>query len=428
MFFTKSKVPNLLDDLEQQEVVLRTADEDLIQKMKLILLTEYDLKVLKTLYPIIEKNMAMLVKNFYDRIMMVPELDQMIQEHSSVERLKSVLFPHLLELFSGVIDEEFVNKRLEVAKVHYKIGLKPAWYLAAFQGLQRSLIDIMAENVSNHEEWPVFIRSITKILSIEQQLVLEAYEQEMMKGIEESFEEGRHDIQRSVLSVSDQLVGSAQEADVLIETLVNSSDEVRSISTVGHEQAVETKEVGVEGQETLKQLLQKVSSIAKRIEKMNNIVKNVEESSNQITGVVKIVQDIAEQTNLLALNSAIEAARAGEHGRGFAVVADEVRNLADQTKNSIASINELVESSNSYTKELIGSLTDITKDVEESNETSRMTYEDFEKIIKAMDSNLETNIHIQKQVENQNNALHEIENVMQMIIESADHLQRIVEE
>lgn len=427
MFFTKRREPTLLDKVDNQDVMLRTTDEELIQKLDLISITEYDLKVLKTLYPIVEENMSTLVANFYDTILTIPELEQIINKYSSVERLKTVLFPHLLELFSGIIDEEFVEKRLQVAKIHYKINLKPAWYLAAFQGIQHSLLNIVYENIPDSEESAIFIRSITRILNIEQQLVLEAYQQEIKLGMEESFREGREEIQQRVMSVSDTLVSSSGEADALIETLVDSSEEVNSISSVGHKQAVETKEVGIEGQQSLKELLEKVTVIAQHIENMNKIVKNVEHSSNQITSVVKIVQEIAEQTNLLALNSAIEAARAGEHGRGFAVVADEVRNLADQTKNSISTINELVQASNKYTGELIQSLVVVTDDIEESNQTSRTTYEDFEKIICAMDNNLETNIHIQEQVENQNNALYEIENVMQMVITSAEKLNEVVE-
>jgi methyl-accepting chemotaxis protein len=44
------------------------------------------------------------------------------------------------------------------------------------------------------------------------------------------------------------------------------------------------------------------------------------------------------------LNASIEAARAGEHGRGFAVVANEVKKLAEQTKQSVSTIVNLIQS------------------------------------------------------------------------------------
>lgn len=64
-------------------------------------------------------------------------------------------------------------------------------------------------------------------------------------------------------------------------------------------------------------------------------------SVNSIKDLTDEILSIASQTNLLALNASIEAARAGEAGKGFAVVADEIRQLADNSKNTANSIQEI---------------------------------------------------------------------------------------
>lgn len=64
-------------------------------------------------------------------------------------------------------------------------------------------------------------------------------------------------------------------------------------------------------------------------------------SVNAIQNLTQEILSIASQTNLLALNASIEAARAGEAGKGFAVVADEIRQLADNSRNTASSIQQI---------------------------------------------------------------------------------------
>ena len=86
------------------------------------------------------------------------------------------------------------------------------------------------------------------------------------------------------------------------------------------------------------------STVHDTLSVLNNAIKD-SSSVEQVNGLTEEILSISSQTNLLALNASIEAARAGEAGKGFAVVADEIRQLADssrETANSIQEINGIV--------------------------------------------------------------------------------------
>ena len=91
-------------------------------------------------------------------------------------------------------------------------------------------------------------------------------------------------------------------------------------------------------------------SIRHAIAEIDGLVTAVEESGGELSGletamsrvaqVTSEIRQVARQTNMLALNATIEAARAGEMGKGFAVVASEVKNLARQTAEATARIDQ----------------------------------------------------------------------------------------
>lgn len=79
-------------------------------------------------------------------------------------------------------------------------------------------------------------------------------------------------------------------------------------------------------------------AIGEAIEKLKNLTK--------INELAAEILSIAGKTNLLSLNASIEAARAGEAGKGFAVVAGSIAELAETSKSTASSIQDICGEAN----------------------------------------------------------------------------------
>ncbi len=135
-------------------------------------------------------------------------------------------------------------------------------------------------------------------------------------------------------SIQEQLTQTEYIQDI-IEKVNSLSESMQNEIAVGHKNIQE----GMQNMDSLTESAEYVQQINT---KLNDEMTSLVDSANQALDIIHIIQDIATQTNLLALNASIEAARAGEAGRGFAVVASEITSLAQQTTNSAANIQELL--------------------------------------------------------------------------------------
>ena len=104
----------------------------------------------------------------------------------------------------------------------------------------------------------------------------------------------------------------------------------------------ELVEISVSNEQALNKLMGMSEEVEQSTHKTREVTDKLLTESGEIGKTLDIINEIAESINLLALNASIEAARAGEAGRGFAVVAQEVGHLAENTKESLKNVNDVV--------------------------------------------------------------------------------------
>ncbi len=187
-------------------------------------------------------------------------------------------------------------------------------------------------------------------------------------------------INTMVKSLNTVLLDVSESAEHLAAATNEISDSSNQISDGAQNQAAQFEEISSSVQNTAhgSESANKVTSEAaknakdagKRMDDAMLAMSKIQSSSKKISESINIITDIAKQTNLLALNAAVEAARAGVHGKGFAVVAAEVKKLAEKTSQAAREIIDTIEQS--------------IKDVDNGANISKEASENIKKIVHAI--------------------------------------------
>ncbi|GGK31087.1 heme-based aerotactic transducer HemAT [Caldalkalibacillus thermarum] len=422
--YLQSPLFSLSKELSNQVKLDLNRHADFLQRLKLIELTEEDLAIAKALQPVIKRHIQEITDFFYSGLGEIPETLDIIEQHSSIDRLKETLKIHLTELFEGCIDEAFMEKRFRIAAVHARIGLKPKWYVASFQRILSSLINILSRTLTQREEFHKAVLTVTKLLNFEQQVVLASYEQQI-EQLRAQAEQVKQVLREAVTQTAEELAAISQHLNSSLEELTAQSEEIVNMATQGSEHSSQVEAKATEGNKQLSTQQQIFDEIQASVEAILAEINKLGDTSKNIEQVINIVTDIAEQTNLLALNAAIEAARAGEHGRGFAVVADEVRKLAEQTKQSVSKIAAAIQETNGQISKVSQLNTTIEQLMKQGNEGMSQTSLAFKGILDAIGQNKEQSMQIKKELEAFEQVMSEVAQASEKMAVSSDKLKEM---
>jgi methyl-accepting chemotaxis protein len=150
-------------------------------------------------------------------------------------------------------------------------------------------------------------------------------------------------------AINNQSAGASEQAAAVNQTTA-SLDEIKAMAAQAMEKvqvlgetAERSRRESEQGGAAVEQAVAGMASIRERVEGIAHTILALSEQTQQIGEITSVVNNLAQQSKMLALNASIEAAKAGEAGKGFAVVAAEVRELAEQSQQSTAQVQKILQ-------------------------------------------------------------------------------------
>jgi len=157
---------------------LKITPQEIAKRKEMLGITAADEEALRDNKPLFLKYIDGMVKTFYDRQIAIPEIARLIGDSDSIRHLYAAMHRYILELFDGNYDEIYVNRRLRIGKVHYRMGVTSTQYISAMQMLRSALnqtVDMTFFKPEDAMKANILKMAISKILMFDMQLVFDTF-------------------------------------------------------------------------------------------------------------------------------------------------------------------------------------------------------------------------------------------------------------
>jgi len=125
---------------------LKINDHEIAYRKELFNIDQKTVQCLKDTKPLVLEHINDIVDNFYKKQKHIKEIELLIGDFETFNRLHASMKRYIIELFEGFYDKEYVNNRLRIGKIHKRIGVSPKLYVSAVYNIEEIIADYITKD------------------------------------------------------------------------------------------------------------------------------------------------------------------------------------------------------------------------------------------------------------------------------------------
>ncbi|HEY5513767.1 MAG TPA: protoglobin domain-containing protein [Geomonas sp.] len=145
--------------------------------------TDNDAELLKELLPVAQENSNLMVDEFYDYLLKIPETAKLLLDDTVLQRLKKANADWFLTLFSGKYDNHYLLTLQRIGKAHVRIGINAHYANAAMNVVRRFLIEMLQTTFPEIEERRKYRIAVEKIIDINLDIMSTSYQEAELRKV-----------------------------------------------------------------------------------------------------------------------------------------------------------------------------------------------------------------------------------------------------
>ncbi|MDX3925057.1 MAG: methyl-accepting chemotaxis protein [Shinella sp.] len=131
------------------ENTISSSNQDIDRRLEYLGLDAAARNDLKSLKPLIEKELGPALDKFYAIVRSSPEVSRLFSSEAQISRAKSAQLGHWVNIANGDFSADYAAKVVAIGRVHARIGLEPRWYIGGYGLIVEHLLTEAVKSI-----WP----------------------------------------------------------------------------------------------------------------------------------------------------------------------------------------------------------------------------------------------------------------------------------